>query len=270
MKKIVVTVLAMMVCFVGCSKDEETEQETGKVTPENVFRGKRVAEKGSYGYFDKYTYDQDGRLVSVKSSNEEQVLKYENNKLIVIEKEGDEIEYESTFIINENGFAESGTGVYYEEGEDGVMKKYTSTYEFKYTSDGYLSEAKYVEDEGTEEEEEFVEKYVYKDGNIVSYSSVEDGKTYKETTYTTGTVENKGGALNSNDFDDTLYYAGVLGKTSKNLITKEESTDYHSGTPNKAVYYCDYELDKDGYVLKEKLKPEVSEDWYVGDSYKYN
>ena len=275
MKKLVVAVLAMMVCFTGCSKDEETEQGQGTVKPEEVFRGKRVVEKGSSSYFDQYAYDQDGRLVSVKhfddgKLNYEEILKYENNKLIITTKGGDEIDYKIDLVINENGFAESGSDVYYEK-ENGVIVEYTSTYEFKYTADGYLSEAKYVEDKGTPEEETHLDKYVYIDGNIVSHSSVEDGKKGQEKTYTTGAVENKGGAFNSSDFDDTLYYAGVLGKSTKNLITKVEAINYYSETPTKYALDYAYELDKDGYVLKEKTSSnEASGDWYINDSYKYN
>ena len=276
MKKLVVAVLVMMVCFTGCSKDEEIEQEQGKVTPENVFKGKRVVEKGSSSYFEKYAYDQDGRLVSVKHFNSgelnyEETLKYENNKLTITTEGGDEIDFKMNLVINENGFAESGTDFYYEE-EDGVIVEYTSTFEFKYTADGYLSEYKYVEDEGTPEEETHLKKYVYKDGNIVSYFYSEEGIKSEEKTYTIGTVENKDGAVIDRSLDEiaTLYYAGILGKTSKNLITKELYTDYYTGTPRKSVIDYLFELNKDGYIIKEETKYEEAENCYVNNSYKYN
>ena len=134
MKRLVVAVLAMMVCFTGCSKDEEIEQEQGKVTPENVFRGKRVAEINYGNSYEKYTYDQNGRLISAKifyggDVLVEETLTYENNKLTVIGKEGGVIVSESSFVINENGFIDSGIIAH---GVDDISSKYTISIEMKY------------------------------------------------------------------------------------------------------------------------------------------
>ena len=72
------------------------------------------------------------------------------------------------------------------------------------------------------------------------------------------------------DFESTLYYAGVLGKSSNNLITKKEITYHYSESLKKSVFYYDYELDKSGYVLKEKMKLESTDVWYVMNGYTYN
>ena len=274
MKKLVVALLAMMGCSTRCDKNKEAV----KAMPENIFRGKRVAEKSagndSYNSSTKFTYDNDGHLILVNSFYKgelryEDILTYDNNKLTVIKKNRGEIVYETTYLINKKGFVEFGVEFYYEE-DQGITTKYTTNYEFKYTADGYLSEVKEVEYAGTAGESINIIKYLYSASNLISRSEFYNGEKTMDSIYTVGTVINKDGAIYTGDFECVLFYAGVLGKTSKKLIIKEYCSDYYSASPAIFFDYYDYELDKEGYVLKVKTKKETNDEWNVRDTYTYN
>ena len=264
--------------MMGCSTRCDKNKEAVKAMPENIFRGKRVAEKSagndSYNSSTKFTYDKDGHLVLVKSFYKgelryEDILTYDNNKLTVIKKNRGEIVYETTYLINKKGFVEFGIEFYYEE-DQGITTKYTTNYEFKYTADGYLSEVKEVEYAGTAGESINIIKYLYSASNLISRSEFYNGEKTMDSIYTVGTVKNKDGAIYTGDFECVLFYAGVLGKTSKKLIIKEYCSDYYSASPTVFFDYYDYELDKEGYVLKVKTKKETNDEWNVRETYTYN
>ena len=263
--------------MMGCSTRYAKNEETVKVMPENILRGKRVAEKNfdnDFNSLTKFTYDKDGHLVLVNSFCKgelryENILTYDNNKLTVIKKNRGKIEYETIYLINKKGFVEFGVEFYYEE-DQGIITKYTTTYEFKYTADGYLSEVKEVEYSGTAGESINIIKYLYSASNLISKSEFYNGEKTMDYIYTVGTIINKDGAIYTGDFECVLFYAGVLGKTSKNLIIKEDCSDYYSASPSIFSDYYDYELDKEGYVLKVKTKKETNDKWNVRHTYTYN
>ena len=244
MKRLVVALLAVMVCFTGCSK----EDGEGKVTPENVFRGKRLSESSPGGnYKTKYSYDQNGLLTKVTWENKvedkvvvenEFTFTYTANTVKIICENESGGKGEDIFKLNKNGFAESGISTYTNDGE---TEKYE--YYFKYTNDGYLSEVKSVSDNGTD-----IQNFKYKDGNLTSWS--EDGN-YDDCAV--GSRENKGGLLPFGFFEvdalQDIYYAGLLGKATKNLLTECGNEMYT------------YVYDKDGYVTQLDMKTNSGNSW---------
>ena len=205
--------LAVVVCMAlaACGDDDEPngngggKEPTSVVNPANVFTGglPKSAEGATLYYNDK------GLLTKMSIENGKEVTFEYNNEYderIVFDME-----------INAQGFVKHCTET---EGDGDV-----ETWGFEYTTDGHLNYMK--RSEGGNE----ITTITYQEGDIVHVGIVSEGEAWeasRDVKYTSGDVAspmpNKGCVML---FDNTLgvdmdemkyaYYAGLLGKATKNL-----------------------------------------------------
>ena len=223
--------LAVVVCMglAACGDDDEPngngggKELTSVVNPANVFTGglPKSAEGATLYYNDK------GLLTRMSVGNAKEVTFEYNNgtrlaapqntvRMTIVDSEYDErIVFDME--INAQGFVKHCTET---EGDGDV-----ETWDFEYTTDGHLNYMKRSEG-GTE-----ITTITYQEGDIVHVGIVSEGEAWeasRDVKYTSGDVAspmpNKGCVML---FDETFgvdmdemkyaYYAGLLGKATKNL-----------------------------------------------------
>jgi len=214
---VLVTVL-LSAGFAACSSDDDDDNNggnDGKVSASSVFTGglpKSVAGMS-------LTYNSDGTLARITSNGESVSFEYgsgtravsANTVRMTIYDDG-ELFANCDMVLNASGFVKSCMETDY-EGD-------TETWEFGYNSDGQLNYMK--RSEGGNE----VTNMTYQNGNIVKAKMVseDDADDRYECSITYTDTANKGCVVL---FDATLgidmdemeyaYYAGLLGKATKNL-----------------------------------------------------
>ena len=242
--------MVLFIGFTSCGEDDENNGEnagTGNVFPEGT---KRLASINDSYETATFTYDGD-KLVSVKEGNEQIItFNYTGNTVVMTSVYRDEKEI-YTLNIGSNGFATSGSVKFIDS--DGSEDN--GSFTFKYDGD-YLTAIETTGDYGYDNY-----KLTWSDGNItkVVNESKEDSYPITTNTYTSiyDTKINTAGLSFfeevGTDVDDLeyAYYAGLLGKSTKNLL---KSTDDGDGY----VYSYSYELNSDNYPTK------------VTESYSYN
>ena len=128
-----------------------------------------------------------------------------------------------TFTIGNNGFAESYTS---------NAKRGNTVVKFEYDTDGHLTKIRAYED-GIDNPETWIGYLTWQDGNMIE--SRHEGKTYTASYNSTSNVAglyiqaNLGGDM-GDFFEEELYYMGLLGKGTANLVNSySRSSDTTTG-----------------------------------------
>ena len=231
---LMVTLTAGIAMMTSCSKDNSDEPEQKMVNgtdinPRNVFPlglPKKISEN-------VLTLNEKGQLVRFAEPNSKDRATFEYKDVAlgstqapqVILTETDESDkhvYE--LYLNQNGFVTHAKETHY---RDHIVGK--ATWDFAYNADNQLKDVKCSTDK----------KHIvleYQNGNVVKTTTTAAGKPTEVTTITYATastrpIENKTGvmlfaATLDADFDnlEAAYYAGLLGKPSKNLPLQSEKS----------------------------------------------
>ncbi|MDR1883531.1 MAG: DUF4595 domain-containing protein [Prevotella sp.] len=237
--------------FSSCNDNENNDEgNTGNFGPKNVFTGDLPKTIGS----STIKYNSDGLLEEIANSYEKVTFEYPaktistNNSKVVTMKvnflEDPEDSYSIKLEIGDNGFVNKALQTYADNS--------TNTWEFGYNGDGQLNYMK--REEGNNE----VTTVTYANGNITGVEMKSDDTdeiytssiTYTSETHTNG-IENKGCIM---EFDTTLgidmdemsyaYYAGLLGRSTKNLPLKRTETYGETRTYTRIF---DWTLNAKGY-----------------------
>ena len=232
---LMVTLTAGIAMMTSCSKDNSDEPEQKMVNgtdvnPRNVFPlglPKKISEK-------VLTLNEKGQLIQLAEPNDDERITFEYKDVAlgstqapqVILTETDEPDkhvYE--LYLNRNGFVTHAKETHYRN--DHIAGK--ATWDFAYNADNQLKDAKCSADK----------KHIvleYQNGNVVKTTTTTVGKPTEVTTITYATasirpIENKTGVMLfattlDADFDnlEVAYYAGLLGKPSKNLPLQSEKS----------------------------------------------
>lgn len=232
---LMVTLTAGIAMMTSCSKDNSDEPEQKMVNgtdvnPRNVFPlglPKKISEK-------VLTLNEKGQLIQLAEPNDDERITFEYKDVAlgstqapqVILTETDEPDkhvYE--LYLNRNGFVTHAKETHYRN--DHIAGK--ATWDFAYNADNQLKDAKCSADK----------KHIvleYQNGNVVKTTTTAAGKPTEVTTITYATastrrIENKTGVmlfattLNADlDYLEAAYYAGLLGKPSKNLPLQSEKS----------------------------------------------
>ena len=230
---LMVTLTVGTTMMASCSKDNSDEPEQKMVNgtdvnPRNVFPlglPKKLSEK-------VLTLNEKGQLIQLAEPNDDERITFEYKDVAlgstqapqVILTETDEPDkhvYE--LYLNRNGFVTHAKETHYSN--DHIIGK--ATWDFAYNADNQLKDAKCSADK----------KHIvleYQNGNVVKTTTTAAGKPTEVTTITYATastrrIENKTGVMLfattlDADFDnlEVAYYAGLLGKPSKNLPLQSE------------------------------------------------
>ena len=232
---LMVTLTVGTTMMTSCSKDNSDEPEQKMVNgtdvnPRNVFPlglPKKISEK-------VLTLNEKGQLIQLAEPNDDERITFEYKDVAlgstqapqVILTETDEPDkhvYE--LYLNQDGFVTHAKETYYRN--DHIAGK--ATWDFAYNADNQLKDAKCSADK----------KHIvleYQNGNVVKTTTTTAGKPTEVTTITYATastrpIENKtgvmlfGATLDADlDYIEAAYYAGLLGKPSKNLPLQSEKS----------------------------------------------
>ena len=232
---LMVTLTAGIATMTSCSKDNSDEPEQKMVNgtdvnPRNVFPlglPKKISEK-------VLTLNEKGQLIQLAEPNDDERITFEYKDVAlgstqapqVILTETDEPDkhvYE--LYLNRNGFVTHAKETHYRN--DHIAGK--ATWDFAYNADNQLKDAKCSADK----------KHIvleYQNGNVVKTTTTAAGKPTEVTTITYATastrrIENKTGVMlfattldADLDYLEAAYYAGLLGKPSKNLPLQSEKS----------------------------------------------
>ena len=209
--------------FVACSDEENTEETPVNpvtVNPSNVFVNGLPKEAEGLTFI----YNADGLLTSISEKEGSDRVSFDystlNQSKVQMVIYGTYGTYILDMTIGNNGFVSSCA----ESGPDG-----SDTWEFGYTASGNLNYMK--RSEGGNE----VTNITYANGNIANASMVSEEEPNRKSVYTlfytseevAEPIENKGSImlfdeLFNIDMDEMkyAYYAGLLGKATKNLPVK--------------------------------------------------
>ena len=232
---LMVTLTVGTTMMASCSKDNSDEPEQKMVNgtdvnPRNVFPlglPKKISEL-------VLTLNEKGQLIQLAEPNDDERITFEYKDVAlgstqapqVILTETDEPDkhvYE--LYLNRNGFVTHAKETHYRN--DHIAGK--ATWDFAYNADNQLKDVKCSADK----------KHIvleYQNGNVVKTTTITAGEPTEVTTITYATastrpIENKTGvmlfgATLDADFDnlEAAYYAGLLGKPSKNLPLQSEKS----------------------------------------------
>ena len=232
---LMVTLTVGTTMMASCSKDNSDEPEQKMVNgtdvnPRNVFPlglPKKISQT-------VLTLNEKGQLIQLAEPNDDERITFEYKDVAlgstqapqVILTETDEPDkhvYE--LYLNRDGFVTHAKETHYRN--DHIAGK--ATWDFAYNADNQLKDAKCSTDK----------KHIvleYQNGNVVKTTTTAAGKPTEVTTITYATasirpIENKTGvmlfgATLDADFDnlEAAYYAGLLGKPSKNLPLQSEKS----------------------------------------------
>lgn len=232
---LMVTLTAGTAMLASCSKDNSDEPEQKMVNgtdvnPRNVFPlglPKKISEK-------VLTLNEKGQLIQLAEPNSDEKITFEYKAVAlgstqapqVILTETDEPDkhvYE--LYLNRDGFVTHAKETHYRN--DHIAGK--ATWDLAYNADNQLKDAKCSTDK----------KHIvleYQNGNVVKTTTTAAGKPTEVTTITYATastrrIENKTGVMlfattldADLDYLEAAYYAGLLGKPSKNLPLQSEKS----------------------------------------------
>ncbi|MDH6309961.1 hypothetical protein M2451_002852 [Dysgonomonas sp. PFB1-18] len=247
----------------SCSSDDDDNNNNNGYNfgAKKVFTGdlpKKVGES-------TLKYNSDGLLEEISNTYEKVTFEYPaktkstGGDNIVIMNFQDLMHPEEGFVIRlkigANGFASEAQQTF---AEDSTI----DTWEFGYNGDGQLNHVKRKESGNNDSE---TTTMTYKDGNLTYVKMTEDNSYYYNTSaiiYTSEAhpqgIENKGcimlfDTLMGMDIDEMeyAYYAGLLGKATKNLPLK--LAEEWEGDPEYDVYIYDWTLNAKGYPTSMKF-----------------
>lgn len=253
--KFFASLLAFALCigFTSCGDDEGDGKNGENAGTDNVFPAdtkKLSSIEDEYNSKVTFTYD-GNKLVTVKDGSEQTItFTYSGNTVVMKSVYRNETET-YTLNIGSNGFINDGTIEYV--GEDGSKDRGALT--CKYNGD-YLIEIEMSDNESSDNY-----KITWTDGNITKVVNRYEEVNYpvEPSTYTSKyTTEANVAGLSffeeaGVDMDELeyAYYAGLLGKSTKNLLKSQDDGDGY-------VYSYSYEFNADKYPTK------------ITDSYSYN
>ena len=254
---LMVTLTVGTTMMASCSKDNSDEPEQKMVNgtdvnPRNVFPlglPKKISEK-------VLTLNEKGQLIQLAEPNDDERITFEYKDVAlgstqapqVILTETDEPDkhvYE--LYLNRDGFVTHAKETRYSNKETRYSNNHSvgkATWDFAYNADNQLKDAKCSTDK----------KHIvleYQNGNVVKTTTTTVGKPTEVTTITYATastrpIENKMGVMlfattldADLDYLEAAYYAGLLGKPSKNLPLQSEKSG------DKAT--SKWTLDSNGY-----------------------
>ena len=238
---LMVTLTVGTTMMASCSKDNSDEPEQKMVNgtdvnPRNVFPlglPKKISEN-------VLTLNEKGQLVqfSEPNSNDRATFEYKDVALgstqapqVILTETDEPDKYVYELYLNRDGFVTHAKETHYSN--DHIIGK--ATWDFAYNADNQLKDVKCSTDK----------KHIvleYQNGNVVKTTTTAAGEPTEVTTITYATasirpIENKTGvmlfgATLDADFDnlEVAYYAGLLGKPSKNLPLQSEKSG------NKATF----------------------------------
>ena len=238
---LMVTLTAGTAMLASCSKDNSDEPEQKMVNgtdvnPRNVFPlglPKKISEN-------VLTLNEKGQLVqfSEPNSNDRATFEYKDVALgstqapqVILTETDEPDKHVYELYLNRDGFVTHAKETHYRN--DHIAGK--ATWDLAYNADNQLKDAKCSTDK----------KHIvleYQNGNVVKTTTTAAGKPTEVTTITYATastrrIENKTGVMLfattlDADFDnlEVAYYAGLLGKPSKNLPLQSEKSG------NKATF----------------------------------
>ena len=232
---LMVTLTVGTAMMASCSKDNSDEPEQKMVNgtdvnPRNVFPlglPKKLSEI-------VLTLNEKGQLVqfSEPNSNDRATFEYKDVALgstqapqVILTETDEPDKYVYELYLNRDGFVTHAKETHYSN--DHIIGK--ATWDFAYNADNQLKDVKCSADK----------KHIvleYQNGNVVKTTTTTVGKPTEVTTITYATastrpIENKTGVMLFGttldaDFDnlEVAYYAGLLGKPSKNLPLQSEKS----------------------------------------------
>lgn len=232
---LMVTLTVGTTMMASCSKDNSDEPEQKMVNgtdvnPRNVFPlglPKKLSEI-------VLTLNEKGQLVqfSEPNSNDRATFEYKDVALgstqapqVILTETDEPDKYVYELYLNRDGFVTHAKETHYSN--DHIIGK--ATWDFAYNADNQLKDVKCSADK----------KHIvleYQNGNVVKTTTTTVGKPTEVTTITYATasirpIENKTGVMLFGttldaDFDnlEVAYYAGLLGKPSKNLPLQSEKS----------------------------------------------
>ena len=232
---LMVTLTVGTTMMASCSKDNSDEPEQKMVNgtdvnPRNVFPlglPKKLSEI-------VLTLNEKGQLVqfSEPNSNDRATFEYKDVALgstqapqVILTETDEPDKYVYELYLNQDGFVTHAKETHYSN--DHIIGK--ATWDFAYNADNQLKDVKCSADK----------KHIvleYQNGNVVKTTTTTVGKPTEVTTITYATastrpIENKTGVMLFGttldaDFDnlEVAYYAGLLGKPSKNLPLQSEKS----------------------------------------------
>ena len=234
---LMVTLTVGTTMMASCSKDNSDEPEQRMVNgtdvnPRNVFPlglPKKISEI-------VLTLNEKGQLVqfSEPNSNDRATFEYKDVALgstqapqVILTETDEPDKYVYELYLNRDGFVTHAKETHYSN--DHIIGK--ATWDFAYNADNQLKDVKCSTDK----------KHIvleYQNGNVVKTTTTTVGKPTEVTTITYATasirpIENKTGVMlfaTTLDADldnlEVAYYAGLLGKPSKNVpLQSEKSSD---------------------------------------------
>ena len=232
---LMVTLTVGTTMMASCSKDNSDEPEQKMVNgtdinPRNVFPlglPKKISEI-------VLTLNEKGQLVqfSEPNSNDRATFEYKDVALgstqapqVILTETDEPDKHVYELYLNQDGFVTHAKETHYSN--DHIIGK--ATWDFAYNADNQLKDVKCSADK----------KHIvleYQNGNVVKTTTTTVGKPTEVTTITYATasirpIENKTGVMLfattlDADFDnlEVAYYAGLLGKPSKNLPLQSEKS----------------------------------------------
>lgn len=233
-----------MGAFVACSDDDGDGNGGGgtdKINPSAVFTGGFPESVSGMSL----TYSSDGYLTKIEDDYETVTFDYDRLRMTIKD------EYEGTFTyldmtIGSNGFVKSCKQTYSDDND-------VDTWEFGYTSDGYLNYMKRSEGEETT-------NITYENGNITKVTMDSKEEDYALEALICYVSDNTQTAIDNKAclmlFDATFevdmdemnyaYWAGLLGKATQHLPVKMLRSD-DDGTETMEFKWT---LNENGYPVK--------------------
>ena len=225
--------------------------------PKRVFGDNLLSSYGGKSSGRELTYDSNGFVTSIKNykidannqkiySGNEYKVSYSDNQVIVTHPLSSGSTRQYTITIGSNGFAET---VDWGSGE-------ISTYE--YDSEGHVTrfKAKDVDEDG-EGEWPYIGTLTWQDGNMIKPSDNDGGThrtiniTYSQTSNIAGIfVRASIGGDVSDFYDDMLYYMGLLGKGTANLVQSYSYINTSTYSPSSSASENAWTLDAAGRPTK--------------------
>lgn len=232
---LMVTLTVGTTMMASCSKDNSDEPEQKMVNGTDV-NPRNVFPLGLPKKLSKIvlTLNEKGQLVqfSQPKSNDRATFEYKDVALgstqapqVILTETDEPDKYVYELYLNQDGFVTHAKETHYSN--DHIIGK--ATWDFAYNADNQLKDVKCSADK----------KHIvleYQNGNVVKTTTTTVGKPTEVTTITYATasirpIENKTGVMLfattlDADFDnlEVAYYAGLLGKPSKNLPLQSEKS----------------------------------------------
>jgi uncharacterized lipoprotein YehR (DUF1307 family) len=261
-----VIAVIMSAGFAACSDDDDNNNNNNNssINPQNVFTHgmpKQVSDM-------KITQNEQGLVTKIKTDDATVTFEYPNT-LTKAETTG---QYVTMTIKKDTGGEQEETFIFdMEIGSDGFVKHCSETeedgdiesWDFRYTKEGNLNYMK--RSEGGNE----ITTITYTDGNITKTSTISedepDVNSEYNIYYTSDAIktplENKGclmlfDATFGIDMDemDFAYYAGLLGKATKNLPIRYTSQSTISGIASEDTRDFSWSVNSNGYPTKLSMK----------------